>query len=132
MLGISKDPSAVVSQSVTLYSVQSPFSANVSVLVKAIGVPLRLPLQPLLLGSYCTENELLPVNTLLPKVGASPSNITLVRLKQFTKAPVPIDITLSGMVMLVRLVQPANATDPIEVTLSGMVTLVIPKQFWNA
>ena len=46
----------------------------------------------------------------------------LVRLVQPSKALVPMEVTLSGMVMLVRLVQPQKAPS-MEVTLSGMVML---------
>ena len=38
-------------------------------------------------------------------------------------ALLPIEVTLSGIVMLVRLVQSRNAQLPIEVTLSGIVML---------
>ena len=39
-------------------------------------------------------------------------------------ALLPIEVTLSGIVMLVRLEQPLNVPLPIEVTLSGIVMLV--------
>ena len=38
-----------------------------------------------------------------------------------SNAPLPILVTLSGMVMEARLLQPSNAKSPILVTLSGMV-----------
>ena len=48
----------------------------------------------------------------------TPSGILMaVRLVQFKKALLPIEVTPSGMVMVVRLRQPLKALLPIEVTL---------------
>ena len=43
---------------------------------------------------------------------------------QFSNAPYPMLVTLSGMVTEVRDVQKPNAPSPMLVTLSGMVTEV--------
>ena len=48
----------------------------------------------------------------------------LLRLPQPSKAPPPILVTESGMVMSARLLQDLNARSPMLVTESGMVTLV--------
>ena len=56
----------------------------------------------------------------------------LSRLEQLLNADLPIDVTLSGMVMLLRLVQLWNAQSPIEVTLSSIVMLVRLVQPLNA
>jgi len=50
--------------------------------------------------------------------------VMLVRLVQLEKAPLPMPVTLLGMVMLVRLVQLEKALSPMLVTLLGMVMLV--------
>ena len=42
--------------------------------------------------------------TLSPTLGASPRNVTAVRLVQSQKAYFPMLVTLSGIVMVVRLV----------------------------
>ncbi len=82
-----------------------------------------------------------------PTLGASPRNVTLVRLVQSAKAqdpllvrfgdsvptlPIPILVTLLGIVMLVRLVHSQKAKRPMLVTPSGMVILVRPEQFRKA
>jgi hypothetical protein len=45
------------------------------------------------------------------------------RLSQKPKAPLPMLVTLSGMVTLARLAQKAKAPSPMLVTLFGMITL---------
>jgi hypothetical protein len=47
-------------------------------------------------------------------------------------ALLPIEVTLSGMVILVKLLQPLNAWTPIQVTPYGIVTLVKLAQPSNA
>ena len=59
-----------------------------------------------------------------PPVGAPPRTVTAVRLPQYSKAFLPMLVTLSGIVMLVRLPHTANARNPMLVTLSGIVILV--------
>ena len=54
--------------------------------------------------------------------------LTLVRLLQYSNAPLPMEVTEFGMVTLVRLLQYSNALLPMEVTEFGMVTLVRPLQ----
>ena len=44
----------------------------------------------------------------------------VVRLEQPLKTPLPMDVTLLGMVMDSRLEQPLKAEDPMDVTLSGI------------
>ena len=56
----------------------------------------------------------------------------LVRLVHFQKAPTPMLVTLSGIVMLVRLVQSAKAPPPMVVTPSPIVMLVRLVQSWKA
>ena len=48
---------------------------------------------------------------------------------QLAKAPLPISVTLFGMVTEVSVLQFAKANPPINVTLSGMVTEVSALQF---
>ena len=62
----------------------------------------------------------LPIPILVTLLGI----VILVRLVQFLKAPSPILVTPSGIVILVRLVQPLKALFPMLVTLSPIVTLV--------
>ena len=47
----------------------------------------------------------------------------LLRLWQAAKAELPIEVTVSGMVMLVRFVQLWKLFDPMEVTVSGRTML---------
>jgi hypothetical protein len=49
------------------------------------------------------------LKTSRPALGASPRNVTAVRLVQFKKARPPMLVTLSGIVMLVRLLQSRKA-----------------------
>ena len=67
-----------------------------------------------------------PEKASVPTVGAFPPKFTLARRVASRNALLPIEVTLSGMVMLVRRVVSRNAELPIEVTLFGMVTLVRP------
>ena len=53
------------------------------------------------------------------------------RLLQYRNAPLPILVTLSGMVMEARLLQHSNALPPILVTLSGMV-MEVREELMNA
>ena len=55
-----------------------------------------------------------------------------VRAEQSLKAPLPMLVTLFGIVTLVRLVQPLNELASMLVTLFGMVTLVRLVQPENA
>ena len=64
-------------------------------------------------------------------LGASPRNVTAVRLALPTKVESPILVTLSGIVMLVSFLQREKAYFPILVTLSGTVTLVRLSQLWK-
>jgi len=64
------------------------------------------------------------LKTSLPALGASPRNVTAVRLPQPWKALRPMLVTLSGIVMLVRLLQRRKALAPMLVTPSGIVILV--------
>ena len=57
---------------------------------------------------------------------------TVVKPVQPEKAPLPIEVTLLGMVTSVKPVQPEKAELPIEVTLLGMVTSVKLVQYQNA
>ena len=50
--------------------------------------------------------------------------VMLVRLVQYANDSAPIDeVTLSGMVTMDRLLHPMKARFPIDITLSGMVTM---------
>ena len=51
---------------------------------------------------------------------ANVEQVMLDKLLQSENAPLPIAVTLSGMVILVRLVQPENAEASIEVTPFGI------------
>ena len=53
-------------------------------------------------------------------------SVTFRLFEQPRKTLLPIEVTLSGMVMPARLEQLRKASTPIEVTLSGMVMLVRP------
>ena len=53
-------------------------------------------------------------------------------IPELKKTPLPIDVTLSGMLTLVRLEHPSKALNTIEVTLSGIVMLVSVVQSLNA
>ena len=53
-------------------------------------------------------------------------------IPELKKTPLPIDVTLSGMLTLVRLEHPSKALNTIEVTLSGIVMLVRLEQPSNA
>ena len=52
----------------------------------------------------------------------------LARLVQLSKAPTPMEVTLSGIVTFAKLVQPIKTPSSMEVTLSGIVTLFSPVQ----
>ena len=73
-----------------------------------------------------------PPKASLAILGASPRNVTAVRLVQKEMAEAPMLVRLSGIVMLVRLVQLLKAISPILVTLSGIVMLVRLVQFKKA
>ncbi len=60
---------------------------------------------------------------LVPTLGASPRNVTAVRLVN-PKAPSPMLVTPLPIVILVRWVQKPKAPPPMLVTLSGIVMLV--------
>jgi len=53
-------------------------------------------------------------------------SVTFVRLVQSLNAPIPILVTLFGMVMEVRPVQPLKAESPILLTLLGIDTVFFP------
>ena len=57
--------------------------------------------------------------------------VTLAKLLQFSNAPNPIEVTLSGIVTLFSEVQLEKAISPIEVTLLPIVTFVRPVQYQN-
>ena len=65
-----------------------------------------------------------PKKTNCPALGASPRNVTAVRLEQISKAFSPMLVTLSPIVILVRLLQPLKVASPMLVTPSGIVMLV--------
>ena len=64
------------------------------------------------------------LKTSLLSFGASPRNVTSVRLVQSPKAPKRMLVTLSGIVILVRLVHLRKALNSMLVTLLGIVILV--------
>ena len=79
------------------------------------------------LGTYIFRPVALELNILLlPVGGVLDVQYILVSFEQPTNAPLPIEVTLFGMVIEVRLEQSQNAKLPIEVTLSGMVYSVSP------
>ena len=47
-----------------------------------------------------------------------------VKLSQYPKASLPIDITLSGIIIFVKLEQNSKALFPIDIKLSGMIAFV--------
>ena len=64
------------------------------------------------------------LKTSLPSFGASPRNITAVRLAHSPKAPKRMLVTLSGIVILVRLVHLRKALNSMLLILLGIVILV--------
>ena len=76
--------------------------------------------------------SIIALQSFLESYVAFPFSIFIeVRLVQPAKTPLPMAVTLLGMVMEVRPVQWENAP-PMLVTLLGMVTEVRPEQSWNA
>ena len=63
------------------------------------------------------------MKALFSTLGASPRNVTAVRLAQPSKALSPILVTLSGIEMFVRPTQLMKANRPILVMLLGMTIL---------
>ena len=58
--------------------------------------------------------------------------VILVRLVQFLKAALPMEVILFESVMLLKLVQPEKAKPPICVTLCGIVMSVRLEQYLKA
>ena len=80
----------------------------------------------LFLGTISLHLDLLvSAKTFGPQIGGTTASLEIcVILIQPEKAPLPIFVTLFGMVTEVSALQPAKACSPIVVTLFGMVTEV--------
>ena len=85
-------------------------------------------------GTIRTHSSEMPLKVWLPPNanGCSIRESTVVKPEQFSNAPLPMLVTLFGIVMVVRPEHSANASFPILVTLFGMVMEVNPKQCWKA
>jgi len=76
-----------------------------------------------------TLEQVMPLNTLaLKESGVSHSTVTVSSPVQFSKALIPIVVTLAGIVTDVKLLQPEKAENSIFVTLLGIVTEFKPVQ----
>ena len=73
-----------------------------------------------------------PPSAPIPMLVTLEGIVTPFRPLQKKNARFPMLVTLEGIVTLVRPLQDQNAESPMLVTLEGIVTLVRPLQYWNA